>query len=233
MGRKLVTKSKSHRKHKRGILFGIPFLLFACGIVLITIGFYNYISSAFYISSLFLHSDYRPTAQLKIAVDKKTAGKTAVAPNKIIFPQFGEKFADLIIEKAGINVPVFHGDSETQLLKGAGHFNGSRYPGEGSNVVIAGHRNSVFKNLKKVSKGDIIILTTTYSKYVYKISEIKVVEGTDKSIVQPLNSEKLTLYTCYPFVYIGNAPNRYVVISDLIEGTSVKELEQKGGIKQK
>ena len=224
MGRKLVSKSKPQRKHRKGILFGIPFLLFACGVALISIGSYNYLRSAFYISGLFSHNDYKPTVQLK-----KPAGQKPAIQNKITFPRYGEKFADLIIDKVSINIPVFHGDSEEQLLKGAGHFNGSKFPGEGSNVVLAGHRNSVFKGLKNVSKGDIIVLNTTYGKYVYKISEIKIVKGTDNSIVQPLDTEKLTLYTCYPFVYIGNAPNRYVVISDLVEGTPIKELEQKGG----
>jgi sortase A len=217
MGRKLVSKGKARIKPKIGILFGIPFLLFACGIALISIGSYNYFKSAYFISSLFLHKDYKPTVELKSSVDQ----------NKNIYPSYGEKFADLIIAKSSINIPVFHGDSEEQLIKGAGHFNGSRFPGEGSNVVLAGHRNSVFSNLKDVSKGDTIILNTTYGKYVYNISEIKIVKGNDNSIVQPLDSEKLTLYTCYPFDYIGNAPNRYVVISDLVSGTS--NALQKGG----
>lgn len=219
MGRKLVSTGKSQEKPRIGILFGIPILLFACGIALISIGSYKYFKTAFYISSLFLRNDYKPAVQLK----------PITGENQQIFPRYGEKFADIIIEKASINIPVFHGDSEQQLLKGAGHYNGSRFPGEGSNVVLAGHRNSVFKGLKNVSKGDTIVLNTTYGKYVYKISEIKITKGNDNSIVQPLDSEKLTLYTCYPFDYIGNAPNRYVVISDLVQGTPIKELKLKGG----
>jgi sortase A len=219
MGRKSGSKHRYKKRSKRWILFGIPFFLFALGVALISIGSYNYFRSTFYLSSLFLHNDYKPSTQLK----------TPVGENKVTFPHYGEKFADLVIDKVSINIPVFHGDSEDQLLKGAGHFNGSRFPGEGSNVVLAGHRNSVFKGLKKVSKGDTIVLTTTYEKYVYRISEIKITTATDNSIVQPLDSEKLTLYTCYPFDYIGSAPNRYVVISDLIEGTPVKDLEKKGG----
>jgi sortase A len=219
MGIKLVSKRELQRKSRMGILFGIPFLIFACGVALISIGSYNYLKSAFYISSLFLHKDYKLATQLK----------TVPNQNKTTFPRYGEKFADLIIDKASINVPVFHGDSEEQLLKGVGHFNGSMFPGEGSNVVLAGHRNSVFKGLKYVSKGDTIVLNTTYGKYVYKISEIKITNGTDNSILQPLDSEKLTLYTCYPFDYIGSAPNRYVVTSDLVEGTPLKEIKQKGG----
>ena len=219
MGRKIISKGNSPKKPKMGILFGIPFLLFIFGVALISIGSYNYLKSAFYLSGLFLHDEYKPVVQ----------SSPTPSANKITFPSFGDKFADLIIDKASINIPVFHGDSEEQLLKGAGHYNGSRFPGEGSNIVLAGHRNSVFKGLKNVSKGDTIILKTTYGEYVYMISEIKIVKGNDNSIVQPMDSEKLTLYTCYPFDYIGNAPNRYVVISDLIEGKNLQELKQIGG----
>ena len=221
MGTISNSKGKSRRRPRRGILFGIPLLLFVCGISLITIGSYNYLKSAFYISGLFLTNDYKGTELTH----------TNLKQNKITFPTYGEKFADLIIEKASINIPVFHGDSEEELLKGAGHYNGSRFPGEGGNVVLAGHRNSVFSGLKDVSKGDTIVLTTTYGKYVYKIIEIKITKGTDESIVQPTDTERLTLYTCYPFNYIGNAPNRYVVISDLVQGTPLKELQKNEGSK--
>ena len=219
MRRKIISKGNSPKKPKMGILFGIPFLLFIFGVALISIGSYNYLKSAFYLSGLFLQSEYKPAVQVK----------PSLGEDKIIFPTYGDKFADLIIDKASINIPVFHGDSEEELLKGAGHYNGSKYPGEGSNVVLAGHRNSVFKGLKNVSKGDTIILNTNYGQYVYRISEIKIVKGNDNSIVQPMSSEKLTLYTCYPFDYIGNAPNRYVVISDLIEGKNLTDSNQIGG----
>jgi sortase A len=216
MRKEKISQGKPQRKPNRGILLGIPLLLFICGIALISIGSFNYLKSAYYLSSLFIEQDYKPTVQKKAS--------EAEANKKITFPSFGDKFGEIIIDKASINVPVFHGDREEQLLKGVGHYNGSRFPGEGGNIVMAGHRNSVFKGLKDVAKGDIITLNTTYGKYEYKISEIKIIKGNDNSIVQPLDSEKLTLYTCYPFNYVGNAPNRYVVIADLVSGKSVKEL---------
>jgi sortase A len=216
MGKEKISQGKAQRKPNRGILLGIPLLLFICGIALISIGSFNYLKSAYYLSSLFIEQDYKPTVQKKAS--------EAEGNKKITFPSFGDKFGEIIIDKASINVPVFHGDREEQLLKGVGHYSGSRFPGEGGNIVMAGHRNSVFKGLKDVAKGDIITLNTTYGKYEYKISEIKIIKGNDNSIVQPLDSEKLTLYTCYPFNYVGNAPNRYVVIADLVSGKSVKEL---------
>jgi sortase A len=219
---KFFSKGRSQGKSRRGILVGIPLLLFTCGVALITIGTYKYAASAYYISSLFIQDEAKPEVKnIASSSAKKTTAK------KVIFPSLGDKFGDLIIKKASINIPVYHGDREIELLKGAGHYNGSRFPGEGGNVVLAGHRNSVFKNLKSVAKGDTILFNTTYGNYTYKITEIKIVKGTDESIVQPQKSEKLTLYTCYPFNYVGNAPNRYVVICDLVEGPSLKELLKK------
>jgi sortase A len=223
MRKEKVSKGQSRKKPNRGILFGIPLLLFICGVALISIGSFRYIKSAFYVSSLFIQEDYKPTVQ------KSTNNSKREPKKNIAFPSYGDKFGDIVIDKASINVPVFHGDREEQLLKGVGHYSGSRFPGEGSNIVLAGHRNSVFKGLKNVAEGDLITLNTTYGEYEYKISEIKIVKGNDKSIVQPTDSEKLTLYTCYPFNYVGNAPNRYVVIADLVKGKSVKELMEEEG----
>ena len=221
MGRKLISKGKSRKKSGMGILFGIPLLLFISGIALISIGSYNYLKSAFYISRLFIQDDINDNGKLKTVISD-------INSKKIVFPGFGDKFGDVTIKSVDLNVPVFHGDREEELLKGAGHYNGSRFPGEGSNVVLAGHRNSVFGRLKDVAKGDTVIFNTTYGEYIYKISEIKIVKGNDTSILQPLDTEKLTMYTCYPFDYVGNAPNRYVVICDLVQGTPLKELMKKG-----
>ena len=226
MRRKLSSKGRYPRKSGMGILFGIPLLLFISGITLISVGSYNYFKSAFYISRLFISDDIDDNTNLK-------AVNNNINQKKTTFPSFGEYFGDVVIKSVDLNVPVYHGDREEELLKGAGHYNGSRFPGEGSNVVLAGHRNSVFGKLKNAAKGDEVVFNTTYGEYTYKITEIKIVNGNDNSIVQPLESEKLTLYTCYPFDYVGNAPKRYVVICDLVKGTPVKELMKNEGSVQR
>lgn len=228
--RRTNSKGNTRRKSRMGILIGIPLLLFICGIALISIGTYNYFKYAFYLSRIFIQEEYKPDTNIKLQTDKKaTEGNTT--EKKITFPSLGDEFGNLIIETAGINVPVIHGDREKDLLVGVGHFNGSRFPGEGSNIVLAGHRNSVFRTLKDVKKGDKIKLSTTYGDYVYQVRDFKIIKGNDESIVQPTDTEILTIYTCYPFNYVGNAPNRYVVISDLVEGTPLSELMKEGGTK--
>jgi sortase A len=215
MRKKRISGEKLHKRNKWGVLIGIPLSLFVCGIILITIGTYNYMKYAFFLSGMLIDHDNSVKAET-----------SSIAKNqKKIFPEFGEEFGELTIESASIDYPVINGDMEDQLLKGIGHFFGSRYPGENGKIVLDAHRNTLFKNLGKVKIGDKVAFKTNYGDYTYKVSNIRITTGSDKSIIEPADgSEKLVLYTCYPFHYIGNAPNRYVVTCDLTEGTPIKEI---------
>ncbi len=218
------------KRSSRGILFGIPLLLFVSGIVLMSIGSYNYLSYAVYLSRLFIHDEVKPVMQPINLLEKTNTDEPnePILVTQIQFPSLGDQFGELVIESADIRYPVIHGDRDEDLLLGIGHYNGSRYPGEGGNIVLAGHRNSVFKPLKEVKIGDTVIFEATYGRYVYTITDIRITHGNDKSIVEPSEHEKLTLYTCYPFNYIGNAPNRYVVTCEWVEGIPLSELLEKG-----
>ena len=219
MSDKRISKGNSHRKSGKGILIGIPLLLFISGVTLISIGTYNYLRYAFFLSRIFIQSDYKPKANKQVTIEKK----------KVTFPSFGDEYGELTIKSSNIDVPIYFGDTEDQLLKGIGHYAGSRFPGENGNIVLLGHRNSVFRNLKNIKKGDLVNYKTTYGNYLYKVNDIKIVSGKDESILKPSDKEKLTIYTCYPFNYIGNAPDRFVVSCELVEGTPLKELMLKEG----
>ncbi|NTW70814.1 MAG: class D sortase [Eubacteriaceae bacterium] len=203
------SSKKHHKKSRLGILIGIPLFLFVTGIMLITIAGFNYFKYAFYLSSLFIHDESSLIAQSEdVGAD-------------VIYPRFGQKYGEIIIESAEIKAPVYCGDSDEILLKGVGQFYGSKFPGEGGNTVLAGHRNSVFKKLGKVKLGDKVVINTNYGLFTYEITDIRITDGNDQSIIQPLDRDALTMYTCYPFEFIGNAPNRYVVTCDLVERTSL------------
>ena len=206
MRKEKLSKGNVHSKGRWGILIGIPLSLFICGIILITIGTFNYMKSAFFLSGMLLGHDYRVTA----ASDE---GKSSQ------YPEFGQELGELIIATAGIDCLVFNGDSDEELGKGIGHYFGSRYPGENGKVVLAGHRNTVFKNIGKAKIGNKVVFETSYGTYIYEVSGIKITNGTDQTIIEPDDGkETLVLYTCYPFNYIGNAPQRYVVTCSLVEG---------------
>jgi len=200
----------SRKKPSKGILFGIPLLLFISAVALLSAAAWGYVKQAFFLYDIIVMDTYKP-------------GDAGTKAGKIIFPKRGEAYGNLSISSAGIDSKVIFGDGDKELLRGIGHFDGSMFPGEGGNVVLAGHRETVFKNLGKVKKNDSIIFTTNYGKYVYKVSQIKIVPAYDETITAPADKEQITLYTCYPFNAIGNTSERYVVIGELVEGKSIKD----------
>ena len=102
------------------------------------------------------------------------------------------------------------------------------FRGDIGNTVITGHTNSVFKTLDEAQSGDEIRLELSYGTYVYEISNIEIKSNTDDSILAPSEEQILTLYTYYPFDYIGNTPDRYVVTAKLIEGKPLSEINFQG-----
>jgi sortase A len=126
-------------------------------------------------------------------------------------PKIGDLIATLEIPRLKRVVKVYEGTQATQLKQGAGHFRESVLPGYRDNSVIAGHRDSVFSQFGVLKRGDLIIATTAYGKFTYVIVSLKVVESGDKTVIVPTNHARLTLSTCYPFRYVGNAPQRFIV----------------------
>jgi sortase A len=89
-------------------------------------------------------------------------------------------------------------------------------PGEADNCVISGHRDTVFSGLGSLEKGDVFVLETATGTHTYKISRIRIVHKDDRTVVVPTDHAVLTVSTCYPFQYVGSAPDRYVLIADLV-----------------
>jgi sortase A len=115
------------------------------------------------------------------------------------------------IPKIGISVMVLEGDSDATLKKGAGHVRTTPLPGGSGNVVIAGHRDTFFRALRKIQKHDEVTFTTTRGVHHYEVASIEEVGPKDLQVLQPTGKPTLTLITCYPFNYIGPAPMRFVV----------------------
>lgn len=135
---------------------------------------------------------------------------------EVIRPEYGEFFAVMKIDSINLEEPIIHGDSEKELAQGVAHYAGSMLPGEGGNVVLSGHRETVFWPLKDIQVGDEVLIETEYGTYTYVVSDIHVTVPTDVSDVAPTDYERLTFYTCYPFVMWGATPQRYMVICDYV-----------------
>ena len=97
------------------------------------------------------------------------------------------------------------------IARAAGHLPATALPWESGNAVIAGHRDTFFKPLKDLRDGDEIRMTTTHGTFDYRVTRTQIVEPDDMSVLAPTSSPSLTLVTCYPFVYVGSAPQRFIV----------------------
>jgi sortase A len=126
----------------------------------------------------------------------------------------------LRILKVHLVAPVLEGTDDLTLNRGVGHIMGTGRPGEDGNIGIAGHRDGFFRVLKDVRPGDTIELLTRQGTDKYVIDQIVLVRPDDVSVLQPRSSRSLTLVTCYPFYFIGSAPQRYIVKASLTASES-------------
>jgi sortase A len=110
-----------------------------------------------------------------------------------------------------LSTMVLEGDGEEQLRLGAGHIPGTALPGEAGNVVIAAHRDTFFRPLRRIAKEDQIVLTTLAGSFQYRVDSVQITEPDNTAVLRPSGGPELTLVTCYPFSFIGPAPQRFVV----------------------
>ena len=141
----------------------------------------------------------------------------------------GTPAAVLRIPSIELEAPVFDGTDKLSLNRGVGHVEGSERPGTPGNVAIAGHRDSYFRGLKDVLVGEFMELETLAGIDQYRISEILIVDPLDMSVLEPTDTDVLTLITCYPFYYVGYAPDRYIVRGVLETSSPRRPATSSGG----
>ena len=103
------------------------------------------------------------------------------------------------------------GTDDRTLDRGLGHVDGTAQPGTDGNSGIAGHRDGFFRGLKDIATGDLIEIETLQAKDVYRVERTWVVSPKDISVLNPTSTRSLTLITCYPFYFVGSAPQRFIV----------------------
>lgn len=127
-------------------------------------------------------------------------------------PGFGEVVGLLEIPAIKSELAIVEGTDPDDLKKGVGHYQGSYFPGEGGQIVLSGHRDTVFRRLGELKAGDVLNIRMPKKDTKYEITGTKIVDAEDRTIITLQNErEELILTTCYPFSYIGNAPERYII----------------------
>ena len=119
--------------------------------------------------------------------------------------------AVLTIPRLHIEVPVLEGTDEVVLNRGAGHIEDTAAPGADGNSGIAAHRDGFFRGLKDIATGDVIELQTHQRTERYIVQRTWIVDPGDVSVLDPTPTRSITLVTCYPFYFIGSAPQRFIV----------------------
>jgi sortase A len=119
--------------------------------------------------------------------------------------------AVLRIPRLRLEVPVLEGTDEWTLDRGVGHIPGTARPEQDGNVGIAGHRDGFFRVLKDVAVGEVMELALVHDVRRYRVDRLAIVDPHDVAVLAPAEEARLTLVTCYPFYFVGSAPQRYIV----------------------
>ena len=125
--------------------------------------------------------------------------------------QQGSPIGIIEIPRLGLSSVVLEGDDTAALLFGVGHLSDTPLPWHGGNSVFAAHRDTFFRPLAGIRRNDVIKFSTADAEFEYVVTELKVVKPTELAVLDPTPSATLTLITCFPFDYVGPAPNRFIV----------------------
>jgi sortase A len=142
-----------------------------------------------------------------------TGDKAVAARHKNIAPRLtrDQLLGKVEVPRLGVSAIVFEGTDTGVLDHGVGHVDGTALPGQAGNIVLAAHRDTFFRSLGSIRKGDTIKVTTEAGPRAYYVDSMEVADPSLVSVLDPSTVPTLTLITCYPFDYIGNAPKRFIV----------------------
>lgn len=133
-------------------------------------------------------------------------------------PGIGERVGEIEMPRLELRALILQGDSSQVLRRGVGHLPNTAMPGELGNIGLAGHRDSFFRPLRQIRPGDLITLRTLKGEFQYRVESTRVVSPSNIEVLAPTDKRELTLVTCFPFNYVGAAPNRFVVRSVQVSG---------------
>jgi sortase A len=166
-------------------------LLFA--IALVFLGYYGFVAAdAWVFEQRASHSMRQQTAAEPVS--------PAVAPSGLI--------GRVEIPRLGLSAILIEGDDAKTLRRAVGHIPGTPLPGQPGNVALSGHRDTFFRPLRNIREHDIIVVTTLQGEYRYHVVSTRIVAPDNVAVLDPGTGQILTLVTCYPFYFVGAAPDR-------------------------
>jgi sortase A len=140
----------------------------------------------------------------------------------------GSLVGRLEIPRLRFKAIVLEGSDSSTLRVGVGRIPETADPGQRGNIVLGGHRDSFFRPLRGIRAGDQLALVTPHARFQYVVDWTEIVNPTDTSVLKPTAHAALTLVTCYPFQFVGSAPQRFIVRAHQVEGAEVKTASARG-----
>lgn len=208
--------------------FGLGLLL--AGLVIGLYGFFEWQSGKTAAQDLtqeelvdFTKIETQAATDLKV---KPAVPETTAAPllTSAVERKFGEKTATLLIPKIEQKYSVYWGADDDTLKKGVGMYVSdlTTVPGGYGHTVLSGHRDTVFTKLAELEETDNLLVEFEGKIYVYEIAKTWITDKDDRSVIVEKDESTLTLTTCYPFDFIGSAPERYIVQAKLVSSQEAK-----------
>jgi sortase A len=120
------------------------------------------------------------------------------------------------IERLHLSAVVREGVDDSTLGSSVGHVPSSALPGQRGNFALAAHRDTLFRPLKDIKQDDLIMFRSLTQTFTYRVENTRIVKPTDVDVLRSNGHDSLTLITCYPFYYVGAAPERFIVQARLV-----------------
>jgi len=131
-----------------------------------------------------------------------------------------ELIGRLEIPRVGVSGIVREGTDASTLERAVGHIASTPLPWQAGNVAVAAHRDSFFRGLSRIRQNDLITFDTLQGHFEYQVESTRIVSPKNVSVLAASSDPELTLITCYPFYYVGSAPERFVVLARRIESAT-------------
>ena len=183
---------------------------FACAILLL-----GYCGFALVDAWIFQRRESRELDRLLRARQVASQGTpqpgTSTAPKSAPAVAIDGLIGRIEIPRLLLSAVVAEGVDKITLRRAVGHIPGTALPGQAGNVGLAGHRDTFFRSLKDVKIKDEVQLSTLAGNFNYEVESLRVVDPDNVGVLAPSGRNVLTLVTCYPFYFVGPAPERWIV----------------------
>lgn len=165
---------------------------------------------------------FQQRALEEVARSATEAGREPGGDEDLALPS-GTPLARLEVPRLELSVAVAEGTSDQVLRRAVGHLRHTALPGEDGHVVLAGHRDTFFRPLERIELGDRVTVDAPASSEIYEVEWFRIIDPSEHWVLADPGYPALTLITCYPFRFVGNAPQRFIVRARRLEPSALAD----------